>query len=51
MKFKYDHSDYKWVDIDTVISTVTLNYNAAQKLYSLEPTNFRSLNEFVEAQK
>jgi hypothetical protein len=48
MKFKYDHSDCKWVDVDTVISTVTLNYNAAQKLYSLEPTDFRNLNEFME---
>jgi hypothetical protein len=36
------------MDVDTVISTVTLNYNAAQKLYSLEPTDFRNLNEFME---
>jgi hypothetical protein len=26
-KLKYDHIDRKWIDIDCVISTVTLSYN------------------------
>jgi hypothetical protein len=26
LKFKYDHSDSKWIDVDSVIATVTLSY-------------------------
>ena len=28
LKFKYDHSDNKWIDVDSVIATVTFTYNA-----------------------
>jgi hypothetical protein len=49
MKFKYNHSDCKWVDVDTIISTVTLTYNAVQKLYILDPSDFASLNDFAKS--
>jgi hypothetical protein len=49
MKFKYDHSDCKWIDLDTIISTVTLTYNAVQKVYILDPSDFASLNDFAKS--
>lgn len=29
LKFKYDKSDSKWIDLNAVISTMTLTYNEA----------------------
>lgn len=46
-KFKYDHSDPKWVDIDTVITTVTLSYQKIGKLYTLNPEDVAALDDFV----
>jgi hypothetical protein len=49
-KFKYDHSDCKWVDVDAIISTVTLTYSPSQKVYTLNLEDAASLNEFVTKQ-
>jgi hypothetical protein len=47
LKFKYDHSDWKWTDLDSIISTVTMCFNSNTNLYSLDPIDVVSLNEFV----
>jgi hypothetical protein len=51
MKFKYDHSNCKWVNVDTIISIITLTYNVGPKLYDHARTDFASLNELVESRK
>jgi hypothetical protein len=48
LKFKYNESDLQWVDLDTVISTVTLSYNSNRNLYSLDLDHAKSLNEFID---
>ena len=50
LKFKYDLSDWKWTDLDSLISTVTMSFNSNTNLYSLDPVDVASLYEFV-AQK
>ena len=47
LKFKYDHSDWKWIDLDSIISTVTMSFNSNTNLYSLDPVDAASLNEFM----
>jgi hypothetical protein len=51
LKFKYDHSDCKWVDVDSIISTVTLTFLSGPKLYSMDSEDFASLEEFVQNAK
>jgi hypothetical protein len=46
-KFKYDVSDSQWIDVDAVISTVTLTYNRAQNLYILDENDANTLNSFL----
>lgn len=46
-KFKYNHSDPKWVDIDNVITIVTLSYQKKDKLYILNPEDAAALDDFV----
>ena len=47
LKFKYDLSDWKWTDLNSIISTVTISFNSNTNLYSLDPVDVASLNEFV----
>ena len=35
-KLKYDHKDSKWIDIDCIISTVTMSYNSTNEVYTLD---------------
>ena len=49
LKFKYDASDCVWIDVDTVISTVTMSYNSGTKIYSLDDVDAASLQEFVNS--
>jgi hypothetical protein len=46
-KFKYDVSDWKWIDLDAVISTVTLSFNSSTKVYSVSEDDAKCLNDFV----
>jgi hypothetical protein len=46
-KFKYDHSNRKWVDIDIVITTVTLSYQKKEKLYIVNAEDAYALDNFV----
>lgn len=46
-KFKYDHADCKWIDVDTIISIVTMSYNPTQKAYTLGHVDAESLHDVV----
>lgn len=47
-KFKYDHSDSIWVDVDSIICTVTMSFDVERDVFELDPVDGNSLNEFVE---
>ena len=47
LKFKYDHCNSKWIDLDIIIATITLTYLLDSLLYKLERHNAENLNEFV----
>ena len=51
LKFKYDHSDFTYVDIDSIISTVTMSFEQRSSVYLLDPTDATSLDEFVSKKK
>ncbi len=46
-KFKYDHTDSQWIDIDCVISTVTMSYNSTNEVYTLDMKDSEVLSKFV----
>lgn len=46
MKFKYDHADCKWINVDTIIWTITVSYNSMSKIYTLDHVDATTLNEF-----
>lgn len=50
-KYKYDESDCLWVDIDAVISTVSLSYANNTKIYTLDEVDANSLKEFIDNHK
>ena len=47
-KFKYDYSDFIWVDVDSVICTMTLLFDVERNVFELDPVDRNSLNEFIE---
>lgn len=47
--FKYDHTDTTWINVDTIISTVILEYNFTTIEYTLDSNNDDALNEFVSS--
>jgi hypothetical protein len=47
LKFKYDVCDSKWVDVDSIIMTISLTYNVLTRLYILVLEEATQLNEFV----
>ena len=46
LKFKY-LSDWKWIDLDSIISTVTMSSNSNTSVYFLDPIDVVSLNKFL----
>ena len=48
LKFRYDHSDAKWVDIATIITTVTFTFNVGTGVYSLDSEDGDCLDDFVQ---
>lgn len=50
-KYKYDHSDTKWIDIECIITTVTLSFNPTNSVYTVNPEDVDSLNKFVAESK
>ena len=48
-KFNYDHSDFIWVDVDSVICTMTImSFDVERDVFEFNPVDGNSLNEFVE---
>ena len=35
-KYKYDHTDSQWIDVDCIICTMTMTYNPRNEVYSLD---------------
>ena len=46
-KFKYDHTDSKWIDLDYDISIVTMSYNSTNEVCTLNRNDSESLSKFV----
>ena len=46
-KFEYDHTDSQWIDINCVISIVTMSYNSTNEVYILDRNDFEVLSKFV----
>ena len=42
-KFKYDHTDSKWIDVGCVISTVIMSYNSTNEVYTLDRNDLEQL--------
>jgi len=49
-KFKYDHTDSKWIDVDCIISTVTTSYNSTNEVYTLDRNDLEQLFKFITKQ-
>ncbi len=47
LKFKYDVIDINQVDIDSIISTITMNYEKEKDIYWLNCLDANFLDEFV----
>ena len=47
-KFKNDHSNSIWIDVYSIICTVTMPFNEEKDVFELDPVDENSLIEFVE---
>ena len=50
-KYKFVESDCVWVDVDAIISIVSLEYESTSKIYTLDEIDANSLNEFIANKK
>ena len=50
-KYRYIESDCLWIDVDAIISRVSLSYSPTTKIYTLDEVDADSLKEFVSNQK
>ena len=46
-KFRYDHTDSKWIDVDCIFCTMTMTYNLVNKVHSLARSNAKLSRKFV----
>jgi hypothetical protein len=46
-KYKYTGSDSQWIDLEAVISIVSMTYNSRTNVYMLDDTDAQGLEEFV----
>jgi len=51
LKFKYNLTDTIWVDLETLISSVTMSYNEQQNVYILNANDAGALTEFISSKK
>ena len=49
-KFKYEHTDCFWIDVEAIISTVTLSRDPLTKVYEIDHVDGMALDEFVARQ-
>jgi hypothetical protein len=47
LKFKYDVIDTNWVDVDSIISIVNMNYEKEKDIYWVVCIDANFLDEFV----
>jgi hypothetical protein len=47
LKFKYDVIDTNWVNVDSTVSTIIMNYEKEKDIYWLNCIDAISLDEFV----
>ena len=43
LKYKYDASDSKWIDVDSIIPTMTMTYQPSSNLYALDSNDVECL--------
>ena len=48
LKFKYNVSDSQWINVDSIISTITISYYFVSAIYTLDQNDANSLNLFVQ---
>ncbi len=46
-KFMYDHMDSIWIDLNCVISIVTMSYNSTNKVYTLDRNDLEQMSKLV----
>ena len=51
MKFKYDHTNNTWIDVDAIITTVIVECNSATDVYTLDLEDADAFNQFVNDNK
>ena len=44
--YRYVESDCIWIDVDAIISTISLSYSVASKIYTLDEVDANFLAEF-----
>jgi hypothetical protein len=49
LKFKYDVRNSQWIDVDSIISIVTLSYCFVSTICTLDQNDANSLNLFVQS--
>jgi hypothetical protein len=49
LKFKYDVTNNKWIDIKFIIILVTMTYNKAWNVYTFASADVDALYEFVSS--
>ena len=47
LTFHYDQTNFKWVDANSIMSNVTMEYALIRKIYSLDLVDAKSLDKFV----
>ena len=46
-KYKYDHTDSKWIDVDCIIPIVSMRFNSTNEVYNLDRNDKEQLSKFV----
>ena len=46
-KFKFDHTNSKWIDVDCIIYTMTISFNSPNEIYPLKRIDVEELEKFV----
>jgi hypothetical protein len=46
-KFKYDHTNNKWIDVDCIIITMIMSYNFTNEVYTLDRNDSHQLSKFL----
>lgn len=47
-KFKYKHTNSKWINVDYIISTIRLGHNSNTEVYTLDSHDASELTKYIE---